>query len=509
MVQEFISFPPNVSLTQTPPTVIGVVPVVELEIPPPKDFLAIGQKSFEIQFHETSDLHEIIFDIETYLTIPITEIKIALENWYHQKFVLILRTFNEIHGTAIQPDQILPKFMEAYPSFEGNMVTLFSEIAESLGYNVKAGFYESVFEYAPFLRFINISVTTKKGEFVHSSRQLHDLYLACVDKKIEISKEKIRDQYPKLFENKGYKNFTQKEAQPINVILIDGKQINLYEGLRLIKTSLFIDVYDTAEQAEIATFRSFVCRLTNLLKRNIAVLRNNHSETPNVASSFQYLRKIDGGKMTLDEMVKEVYRQSIATQLTIDDLSKPEVKTLKTLEKFIEKEKSIPEAVFKVYEQITLTAQILRVLGAFRGDVQKSSYIGLLKNLLAFKTGNLFKKPTSIKIEQSVNTIQFLKEVLQQTEVIKKDTLEINNAIFKANQLKRIIDNHTGNSSLNNFFHLKNSHPETFEDHYKQEIFNCLCLPESEMNKQLDKIRDEFSGTIKDFKDQSKKSQIN
>lgn len=506
MVQEFVNFPPNVSLTQTPLPAATVVAPVEQEIPLPKDYLDIGQKSFEIHYQENSDLHEILFEIETFLSIPTNEIKSAIENWYLQKFILILRTFNETHGTAIQTEQIIPKILEQHTNYEGNLVSLFSEVAESIGYTVKADFYNSVFEFSPFLRFINIVTTTKKGEFIQSSRQLDVLYKACVEKKIEISKEKIRDQYPKLFENKGYKNFTQKEAQPINVITIDGKNVCMFEGLRLIKTSLFIDVYDTAEEAENATFRSFVCRLTNLLKRNIAVLKHNHAETPDVVGSFQYLRKIDGGKMTLDEMVKEVYRQSIATQLTIDDLLKPELKTQKTLEKYIEKEKSIPTAVFKVYEQISLTAQILRILGSFRGDVQKSSYIGLLKNLLYLQTGNLFKKPTSIKINKTEASIQFLKEMLQQTEVLKKDSQEINNAIFKANQLKRIIDNHANNNALNSFFHLKSAFQDSFEDHYKREIFKCLNLPEADMNKQLDMIRDEFTAIIKGFKDLNKQS---
>lgn len=505
MVQEFINLQPNLSITQTPPTVAVVNPE-EQEVPPPKDFLDVGQKSFEILFQENADHHEISFDIDTYLSFGKNDLKDALENWYRQKFMLILRTFNELQGTAIQADQILPKMFEQYGEFEGNSVTLFNEIAENIGYSIRNDLYNNVFNFSPFLRFINIVVTTKKGEFVQNSRNLDILYRACVDRKIEISKDKIRDQYPKLFENKTYKNFTQKEAVPIEVISIDGQKISLYEGLRLIKTSLFIDVYDSAELAEIATFRSFVSRLTNLLKRNIAVLKHKHADNPKIVASYQYLRKIDGGKTTLDEMVKEVYRQSIATQVTIDDLNKPEAKIVKTLEKYIEKEKSIAENVFKFYDQVLLTSQVLKAIGSFRGDVQKSSYAGLLKNLLYYKTGDLFKKPISLKINQSENVIQFLNELMNQLNILKSESQEYNNAIFKANQLKRIVDNHLNNSSLNSFFHLKNNSKDSFENYYKLQIFNCLNLKESEVNKNLDRVRDEFTAIVKEFKDIGKKA---
>jgi hypothetical protein len=280
----------------------------------------------------------------------------------------------------------------------------------------------------------------------------------------------------------------------------------MFEGLRLIKTSLFIDVYDTAELAEIATFRSFVCRLTNLLKRNIAVLKHRHAENAKVIWSFQYLRKIDGGKTSLDEMVKEIYRQSIATQLTIDDLTKPEVKTQKTLEKFIEKDKSIPEAVFKFYDQVILTAQLLKSLGSYRGDVQKASYLGLVKNLLYYKTGDLYRKPAAMKMDQADLVLQFLNDLAGQIGVIKSESEEVKNAIFKANQLKRIIDNHTNNPSLNSFFHLKNETKESFENFYTLEIFKSLNGPENEFNKKLDKVRDEFTAIVKNFKDIGKKA---
>lgn len=500
-----MNFQPNLSIAQTTPPVAVILPE-EQEVPPPKDYLDIGQKSFEILFQETSDFHEITFDIDTYLSFANDELKIALDNWYRQKFMLITRTFNELQGTAIQPDQILPKMLESYCEFEGNSVTLFNEIAENIGYSIRDDLYNNVFNYSPFLRFINVTVTTKKGEFVQSSRTLDVLYKACVERKIEISKDKIKDQYPKLFENKTYKNFTQKDAQPIEVISIAGQKINLFEGLRLIKTSLFIDVYDSAELAEIATFRSFVSRLTNLLKRNIAVLKHKHAENAKVISCYQYLRKIDGGKTLLDEMVKEVYRQSIATQVTIEDLNKPEVKIVKTLEKYIEKEKSIAENVFKLYDQIILSAQALKALGSFRGDVQKTSYVGLLKNLLYYKTGNLFKKPTSMQITQAEQTLQFLNEILNQITLLNSNSQNIDNAIFKANQLKRIVDNHINNSSLNSFFHLRNESKESFENFYKLEIFKCLNLKESEINKKLDLVRDEFTAIVKDFKDVGKKA---
>lgn len=505
MVQEFMNFQPNLTIAQTPPPAVVVLPE-EPEAPPPKDYLDIGQKSFEILFQETADYHEITFDIDTYLSIENEELKTSLENWYRQKFMLILRSFNELQGTAIQPDQILPKMFEMYPDFEGNMVVLFNDIVENLGYSLRDDLFNNVLNYSPFLRFINIVVTTKKGEFVQSSRHLNILYNACVERKIEISKDKIRDQYPKLFENKTYKNFTQKDAQPIDIISIAGQNVKLFEGLRLIKTSLFIDVYDTAEQAEIATFRSFVSRLTNLLKRNIAELKHKHAENAKVIASFQYLRKIDGGKTSLVEMVKEVYRQSIATQITIDDMNKPEVKIIKTLEKFIEKEKSIADSVFKFYDQVILTAQVLKGLGSFRGDVQKTSYAGLLKNLLYYKTGDLFKKAVSMKIDQAENILLFLNNLMNQLALLKTDSQEFNNAIFKANQLKRIVDNHLNNNSLNAFFHIKNPSKDSFENYYKLEIFNCLNAKESEINKNLDRVRDEFTAIVKDFKDLGKKS---
>ena len=103
--------------------------------------------------------------------------------------------------------------------------------------------------------------------------------------------------------------------------------------------------------------------MTNLLKRNIAVLKHKHAENIKVASSFQYLRKIDGGKTTLDEMVKEVYRQSIATQIAIEDLGKPEAKTLKSLEKYIDKEKSIAQSVFKFYDQYNNDCSGIKITG--------------------------------------------------------------------------------------------------------------------------------------------------
>ena len=486
MVQDFMAFQPTPIVAPIPPRPVVIIPE-ELDIPPPKDYLDVNQKSFEIFYEETADQHEINFDIDTFLAFANDELKVALEKHYYQKFTLILRSFNELQGTAIQADQIFPKMFEMYGSFEGNMVMLFNEIVENLGYSLNDKLFLNVFDFTPFLRFINIVVATKKGEFVHSSRVLDNLYKACVEKKIELSKDKVKDQYPKLFENKTYKNFTQKEAQPIEVISIAGFQVRMFEGLRLIKTSLFIDVYDTAELAEIATFRSFVCRLTNLLKRNIAVLKHRHAENAKVIWSFHY-------------------RQSIDTQLTIDDLTKPEVKTQKTLEKFIEKDKSIPEAVFKFYDQVILTAQLLKSLGSYRGDVQKASYLGLVKNLLYYKTGDLYRKPAAMKMDQADLVLQFLNDLAGQIGVIKSESEEVKNAIFKANQLKRIIDNHTNNPSLNTFFHLKNETKESFENFYTLEIFKCLNGPESEFNKKLDKVRDEFTAIVKNFKDIGKKA---
>ena len=66
-----------------------------------------------------------------------------------------------------------------------------------------------------------------------------------------------------------------------------------------------------------------------------------------------------------------------------------------------------------------MTAQVLRSLGSFNGDVQKTSYAGLLKNLLYYKTGNLFKKPISIVIANSEVVLQFLNDLNTQLEYFK------------------------------------------------------------------------------------------
>ena len=109
MVQEFMNIQPNLSIVQTNPELGSNIPVEEQEAPPPKDFLDVGQKSYEILFQETAEHHEINFDIDTYLSFENDELKKAIEVWYEQKILLILRTFNELQETAIQPDQILPK----------------------------------------------------------------------------------------------------------------------------------------------------------------------------------------------------------------------------------------------------------------------------------------------------------------------------------------------------------------------------------------------------------------
>lgn len=509
MVQEFMSLKSQIAVTQINANIANPnnpIPTEPQEVPPPKDYIDIAQKPYEILFNEEGDQHELTFELDAYLGFNQEILAQSFDHWYKQKFLIILKTFNEINETAIQADQVMPKLLDSINDFEGNMVHLFIEVVENLGYSVKEGLLEAIFQIMPFIRFINVIVTTKKSEFVASSRNLKNLRIACIDKKIEISKDKVKDQYPKLFENKTYKGYTQKDTQPINVITIEDRTINLYEGLHLIKTSLFVDVYESPELAEKATFRSFVCRMTNLLKRNIAVLKHKHAENAKVTASYQYLRRIDGGKTTLDEMVKEVYRQSIATQLTIEDIHKPEAKTQKNLEKYIEKEKSIADNVFKLYDQINLTAQALKLLGAFRGDVQKVSYIGHLNSLLYQLTGNLYKKPQSLNIAQSAEILQFLESLIKQIQLITNATPEINNGIFKANQLKRMVDNQASNQSLNLYFHSRKPISTPMDDYYRIEIFKCLNLPEAEMISQLDKLRDEFMAIVKEFKDLGKKA---
>ncbi|PCJ56150.1 MAG: hypothetical protein COA79_19630 [Planctomycetota bacterium] len=491
-------FPNAATIT---PNVNHIIPEQEPEPETPKDYLEIGSKTFEIPFNDNENHHEIIFDLDTYLSFTPDELKLSFKRWYDQKFMTILRAFNELQGTAIQADQVLPIMFEKLMDYDSNQIDLFNEVIENLGYSLTDKLKDEVIEYAPYISLLTVLVNTKKGDYVSSARNLDLIYKDCVEKKIELSKAKVQDKYPKLYECKNYKNFIQKEAQVLNVITYASQEIKLHEGLRLINSSTFIDVYDSQEQANNSTFKAFSQKMANQLKRSVTMIVNKNIANVATKSYFEFLRKVDGSQTSLDDMVKEIICQRMATKLTFDDASKAESKTSKVIEKFIEKDKEVVTLISTFFDQIAITSELLKTIGSYKSDIHKQSYVGLLNGLLNINTGKFFKYVTSIDIDNFSVLSEFLDQMSNQFTLLQSESDVIQNAIYQANQLKRVVDNHSTNDGFCQYFKQTVEPNIPFLMHFHKSIFNCFNQPENETLMQVQKLRDELTGLVKAFKE--------
>ncbi len=470
------------------------------EIVIPKEYIDIAQKTFEINYAERSAQHEILFAIDAYIEFTPDDLKSAFQKWYEQKFKLILRCFNESQGTAIQIEQIQPQIFEQLTTFEGNLIELFNEVVEELGYTLHSNLQEDVLAYNHYIRFINVILTTKKGDYVSNSRNLDLLYKSAVEKKIDISKDKIKDQYPKLYEGKSSKNFITKEALEIDVIEIASQQIKLYEGLRQIRTALFVDVYETKEQAEVETEKAFVRRLITQNKRIVTSAIHKNPPGKDTLNSYAFLRKVDGSTTNFDDLIREVIRQYIADKISTEDILKGDSKATKQLEKILEKDKDLVSFQKELYDVVVATATLLKDIGTFKGDVQRLSYVGLLKNLLCKKTGLFFKKPDSVDITQLAETKRFLDALGKQLAIVKDISEEIQTAVYKANQLRRTIDSYAANETLNQYLLKVKKELTPLDDAFGLKIFTAMSLPKEKISLELDNIKNELVDTMKEVK---------